>query len=393
MDDMLSQGDDRERKPRPRRLAVIAVLAVVAAVLVVTHLPHHRPAPARPPRVAITAGPSGPVLPDGLLGKALPWAATLRLPVTGPQPTWFWPATGQMVAIGGLPRDRDGYVFTRVAGGWAVQPSSAAGPGCKICAGVPVPVYFLPERASSVLLVGTADDVAPAATSGALWLTSYRPGADTGTAAGTAQEVSDTGVPLGPQVRLPAGYQVSQGTSRGLLLTPVSQRPGMTADLLWKPGATGASRMLTGVIAVSATQVAWTPPCASRCRVAIQDLATGRVTMIRLTRGSSATSGVFSPDGRFLALQVSFGSGGDGGALAMQLEVASVKAGRLTIVPGTWASSDALTGFGWPAGSDSLVAELSFTTKVQVASWRPGAGRLAVAVIRPGEGSISLITG
>ena len=57
--------------------------------------------------------------------------------------------------------------------------------------------------------------------------------------------------------------------------------------------------------------------------------------------------------------------------------------GRLTAVPGTWLSSDALISFGWPASSDSLVAELSFTTKVQLASWRPGASRLAIAVLRP----------
>ena len=62
--------------------------------------------------------------------------------------------------------------------------------------------------------------------------------------------------------------------------------------------------------------------------------------------------------------------------------------GRLTIVPGTFASSDALAGFGWPTDGDSLVAELTFTTTVQVASWHPGATRLAVAAIRPGRTQI-----
>ena len=44
----------------------------------------------------------------------------------------------------------------------------------------------------------------------------------------------------------------------------------------------------------------------------------------------------------------------------MQLDVASVASGRLTVVPGTFVSSDALAGFGWPDGSDSLVAEFNF---------------------------------
>jgi hypothetical protein len=115
--------------------------------------------------------------------------------------------------------------------------------------------------------------------------------------------------------------------------------------------------------------------------------------VIRLPSGSSAANAAFSPDGSLLALQVSAGSGGDGGALAMQLEVANAADGRLTLVPQTWASSDALVGFGWPAGSHRLVAELSFTTKLQVTSWRPGAAKLAVAVVRPRRDSGALIVG
>ena len=77
----------------------------------------------------------------------------------------------------------------------------------------------------------------------------------------------------------------------------------------------------------------------------------------------------------------------------MRLEVASVTSGRLTAVPGTFVSSDALVGFGWPANSDSLVAEFIFTTKAQLASWHPGASRLAVTVIPPGPDQASLVVG
>jgi hypothetical protein len=55
--------------------------------------------------------------------------------------------------------------------------------------------------------------------------------------------------------------------------------------------------------------------------------------------------------------------------------------------------SDALVGFGWPADSDSLVAEFSFTTKVQLASWRPGASHLAITVLRPQHSPASLVIG
>jgi hypothetical protein len=73
--------------------------------------------------------------------------------------------------------------------------------------------------------------------------------------------------------------------------------------------------------------------------------------------------------------------------------VASLPGGRLTVVPETWASSDALSGFGWPAADDSLVTKLSFVTEVQVASWYPGAGRLAVAVVRRGQAPNELVVG
>jgi hypothetical protein len=404
MRDILSQGGDRGPRRWPRRLAAVAVLAVVLTVVVVQHLPRHRTATAQPSRAAAAASrvplaASGslaaglPGEPDGIIGQTLPWERSLRLAVTGEQPAWFWPATGRVQPIGALPRERSGYVFTRIAGGWAVQPHPAAGLRCGSCAGPPLPVYFLGDRAQSVIQVGTADDVAPGAAAGAMWLTSFGAGADMRTATGTAREVSSNGAPLRPRLTLPAGYVIAQATSRGLLLAPVIQRPGMTADKLWDPAAPQAGRAFGGVLAASASEVAWTPRCTMRCRVDVLDLVTGRDTVVDLPGLSSAANAAFSPDGGLLALQVSFGSGGDGGALAMQLEVAPVATGRLTVVPGSWVSSDALVGFGWPAGSDSLVAELSFTTKVQVALWRPGAAGLAVAVIRPAQAPAALIVG
>ena len=240
--------------------------------------------------------------------------------------------------------------------------------------------------------MGLADAVAPG-TAGTLWLTSYPPDADPRTAAGMAREVSIAGRPLGPQLRLPAGYLIEQGTDRGLLLAPVTPRPGTMAYKLWDPAAPQAAAPLTAVIAASTTQIAWAPPCAARCRVQVLNLATGRQVSVELPEASSVANAAFSPDGSFLAVQVSFGDDADDGALAVQLELVSMASGRLTAVPETWVSSDALVGFGWPASSDSLVAELSFTTKVQLASWHPGASRLAIAVLRPQHSPASLVIG
>jgi hypothetical protein len=228
---------------------------------------------------------------------------------------------------------------------------------------------------------------------GTLWLTSYPPDADPRTAAGAAREVSITGRPLGPQFRLPAGYLIEQGTSRGLLLAPVAPLAGTMADKLWDPAAPRASRTFDGVIAASATQIAWAPPCVARCRMQVLNLATGRRASVELPAASSVANAAFSPDGSFLVIQVGFSDNTANGARAVQLERVSLASGRLTAVPQTWVSSDALVGFGWPAGSDSLVAEFSFTTKVQLASWRPGASRLAIVVLRPQHSPASLVIG
>ncbi len=177
---------------------------------------------------------------------------------------------------------------------------------------------------------------------------------------------------------------IDQATDRGLLLAPVGQQAGTPVDLLWDPAAVRASRRFAGVLAASPTEIAWTSRCAPSCRVQVLDLSTGRRTAITLPETGSAANGAFSPSGGFLALQVSLASTGDNGALATQLEVASVASGRLTVMPETFVSSDALVGFGWPTPGDSLVAEFIFTTKAQLASWQPGATRPAVTVIRPG---------
>jgi hypothetical protein len=401
--DILSQGEGRTSGPWPRRVTAAAVLVLVA-VAIVHYLPRSPHGTARPVRAAVTAAPLPPAVagavsgdagvaaePDGITGPTLSWPGGLRLLATGERPEWFWPATGQVVPIGGLPPQGSGYQFIRAAGGWAVQAAPGTQAVCGSCAG-PRAVYFLADHGRSVTQAGLADAVAPG-TAGALWLTSYLLGADPRTAAGTAREVSIAGRPLGPQLRLPAGYLIEQGTDRGLLLAPMTQRPGAMADKLWDPAAPRSGRTLAGVIAASATQIAWALPCVTRCRVQVLNLATGRQVSVELPEASSVAKAAFSPDGSFLAVQVGFSDDSAAGARAVQLELLSMTSGRLTTVPQTWVSSDALAGFGWPADSDSLVAELNFTTKVQLASWRPGASWPAITVLRPQHSPASLVIG
>jgi hypothetical protein len=402
MPDVLSQGGDREPSPQRRRLLAAAVVVALIAV-VIFQIASHRHSVPQSARTEITAGPVPPrpsspppvpVVPggpSGIIGQTLRWDSGLRLPVTGAQPVWFWPATGRRQVIGGLPFSTAGYSFIRIGGGWAIQPTSTGQPGCGSCDGQPSPVYFLADRAQSAARIGRADQVAPAAVPGALWLTDYPPRANLSTAAGTAQQVQVSGAPLGPPVRLAAGYEIDQATDRGLLLTPSIPRPGVTTDRLWNPAAPGGVITFAGVIAAGANGIALASRCAASCGIRMIDLVTGENHVVALPAGTSVASAAFSPDGGFLALQVSSASG-DGDA-ATQLEVASAASGRLTPVPGTGTSSDALVGFGWPSDADRLVAEFSFTVRVQVAAWRPGGTRLAVAAIRPGLSLTSVVVG
>jgi len=410
--DILSQGRERERGPRGprpwRRLALAGLAVAALAGLVVSRLPgHHAPAHhsahrSSPPLAGAQSGTDAnlPAEPAGLTGPTAAWDASLRLPLAGSEPAWFYPASGRREPIGGLPASQIGYSFSRAVGGWAVQAAPPAGTdgqlGCPACASPPLPVWFLADGASRALRAGRANLVAPGARRGTLWLTSYPPGA--AAAPGTAQLTAANGRALGPPVRLPAGYVIGAGTARGLLLAPVAgaaltSSGGTRPDLLWNPATRHVTRRLPGVIAASASRVAWQEPCPGGCRLHVLELASGWVTTIPLARGSTVPAAAFSPDGRFLALQITSPSGGDSGAAPTRLEVAGPGALRLSPVPDTSVSSDALAGFGWPGAQDRLVAELSFTTKVQVAAWKPGAPRLAVAQVRPGPHLGSVVTG
>jgi hypothetical protein len=448
--DIVSQGGDRGPSPWPRWIVAAAVLVLVAVGLAeYLTRPAHPAAPsstsARPVAdsggpVSVSARAAGP---DGITGPVTPWPSGLELPSGGTRPSWFRPASAQPPSIPGqspvsaqppsipgqspvsaqppsapgqspvsaqppsapgqspvsaqsrpirgLPPSRSGYQFTRTPGGWAVQASPGSQASCGACAGPPRPVYYLTDPASAVRRVGAAYAVAPGPTAATLWLTSYLSGDDPFTAAGRAQRVNLMGTPVGSPVRLPAGYSIVQGTDRGLLLAPTAPQPGEAFYELWVPSTGQASRVFTGVVGVSADAIAWSAPCDEDCRVRVLSLATGREISATLPGAGSVANAAFSPDGRYLALQVSYSNNGDDGALAMRLAVVSLPAGHLTIVPQTFASSDALVSFGWPAGADILVVELSFTAKVQLAAWHPGVTRLAVASLAPRQVPPSLV--
>jgi hypothetical protein len=420
MEDIISQGDDRPPAGGRRRLLIAAALVVVIALVVVEHLPggHGGSGPGSghvaggngqrsfPIRLRVEGPATLP--PTGTVGKA--WALDARLPRSGAQPAWFWPAIGRVAPILGLPSDRFGYVFIRVDGGWAIQPdppgpagcSSCTPPdpspgpaGCGDCTGPPTPVFYLTDQARRVTMVGSANLVAPAAVKGEMWLTTYPPEADLGKTPGVAQQYNGAGAAVGAPVTLPAGYGIAQGTKRGLFLVALSLDVQTSNDKLWDPATRKFVGSFDGVLAVNAAGVAYAPPCVSTCPVHVFNVRSGREVTIKMRATDAATSAVFSPDGRFLALLVSRGNGvvSDGGASAIQLEVASAATGRAAVVPHIFVSGDALAAFGWPGSRDYLVAEFNFSNTFQMAFWDPAVGDLAVANIKQSQDPAALVVG
>jgi hypothetical protein len=323
-----------------------------------------------------------------MAGWPLPRDTGLRLVLGGQRPAWLSVNTGGAEPIRGLPRRDNGYQLIRVTGGWAALPFPGNGARCGgNCAPRPLPVYYIADGSREASRLGAADFVAPAATAGAVWLVSYPAGAVMHATAGTAQEFTVSGAALGPRRRLPRGDVIDQGTAAGLLLVPELTRAGTARYRLWRPGTGWASRSFPNVIAASPHEIAWAPACTARCTLHILSLAGGPSHVIALPGRSQAYAGAFSPDGRLLALQVTARIAADGHAATTRLVVASVASGRLTAVPGATIGSGIGVEFGWQPGTGWLVADLSVQDAWQVAVWRPGKGRLYVAVTRPPEGS------
>ena len=401
--DILSFGRDREPRWRWRRwqLAVAAVgIAVALAIIFIWYRPGIRQHDARTrpgtlgPSPAAQAGPGSPTAapsplptkPTRMTGQPLPRAANLWLMLGGQSPAWLSVATGRTEPIRGLPRRGNSYQLIRIAGGWAAQPFPASNASCANCAPRPLPVYYVADGSRVASRIGFAGLTAPAATPGALWLVSYRRGADMSTAAGNAQEVSVTGATLGPRLRLPAGYTIDRGTRAGLLL--VQERAGSHQFRyeLWDPGTRRVTRSFVNLIATSPAEIAWMPGCAAGCRVHVLDLPGGRVEEIALPGRSKSYEGAFSPDGGLLALLITARTTAAGRVAAFRLVVATVASGRITAVPGTTVGSYNGVNFGWYERSHRLIADVAVDTphqpEWQIAVWRPGDARLSTALAR-----------
>lgn len=397
--DIVSFGRDRKPRRRWRRwqsaVAVVGIAAALAAVLI-WHLPglrHHsgrsRPGAVGPSPLrqggpgSLTPAPSLlPTEPTRMTGQPLSRSAGVWVLLGGHRPAWLSVGDARMEPIRGLPGSGNNYQFFRIAGGWAAQRFPVGNVACANCAPRPLPVYYVADRSPDASRIAVANFTAPAATTGALWLVSYRRGAKMRTAVGTAHEVSVTGAVLGPRLRLPPGYVIDQGTRAGLLLVQEMAGSGPVRYELWDPGTRRVTRSFENLIAANPAEVAWMPACMARCRVHVLELPGFRIEEISLPGRIKTYGGAFSPDGQLLALLVNTRMAAADRGSAFRLMVATVATRQITPVPGTTIAGQVGISFGWQPRSHRLIADVGVGNQWQIAVWRPGQARLSTALAR-----------
>ena len=359
------------RRRHRRHNALVIGAAVVAAALAVPAAVAAYGAATRstPPPTTHKTTPGPNSLPSTLRGLPLPAGTNLQvLDLTG---GWYSTRTQQTVPITGLPAPTAGlarYAFVRLDGGWAVS-SAAVTSTCQTgeCAGPPQEFYFAADGALRATPVGAGYQAASASRRGALWLVTYpRRSDDIVTTSASARLVSTAGVPLSPRYRLPAGYLISRGVGRYLLLSGTDG-----ANVLWDPRTGRTIRHFADVIAAGPDQIVWTRGCGT-CRMQVLNVTTGGSLMTPFPGSRPATlTASLSADGTLLAALLK------GGALGV-LDTAT---GGLTVIPGTAIRSPMNLTFAWLGESYRLMVTDTFNghEAIQFGYWQPGDTRLWVA--------------
>jgi hypothetical protein len=154
---------------------------------------------------------------------------------------------------------------------------------------------------------------------------------------------------------------------------------------LWDPRTGQVVRRVDNVIAVGPDQIAWNPGCRG-CQAQVLNVSTGKSMTLPIHGGQ--VSGIFSDDGRLLAMQPISGNG--------PLSVFDTETGALTVIPGTVLRFDVSMSFSWQNGGHRLIVLADpynlFSGPAQVGYWDPGDTRLRVATIQIPGGMGAVVT-
>ena len=386
---------------RPSRGQVIGTLggvALLAALVVVGRLD----APGRLGRVSTPADTTdttvGLPTPPRLRGVPLEGTGLAALLVPDPSPSavpWLLRLdSGRLAPIGGLPHGGCYLPPTRLRHGWALgrQAYKPTGQRCRQLS-APTRFYLLADGANSATRLPVTADWVIAGDHTRLWLITFlgQPDPTSNQLPPHAiQQVDLSGHPHSPRYRVPAGYAAWQDVGGGLLLLiRTGQGPANPSrGALWNPRSGRMLRRYGRVLAASGTTIAWVAaPCGPKpCPVHLSDLAAGTDLQVAVPH-ARATSGAFSPDGRYVA--VVFGGVDAAGAVTQaRVGVIDVAARRLRAVPGAvLGGRDVGWAVSWsPHGAWLLLSARVGPLTEQLAAWRPGDTVLHVPRRQPPTG-------
>jgi hypothetical protein len=380
------------RRHRRRNVLVAGAAAVVALAVAVSAAIALRSVTVTPPpsthRHAVAPAP------HKMTGLPMPTGTNLQFLVqNGQHFALFSTATLRSQPISGVPNNlADGGQVERVEGGWWVSAFRRASYCSKYeCAGPPARYYFIAYGSLTATRVGSGvvdRGLSPGDHAGELWLVSYpRKSDNMTTTSARAQLVSTSGQPLGPLYHLPAGYLIDRGVGNYLLLTRQTRPYGYA---LWNPRTRQVVRRLDNVVAASGEQIAWIPACAG-CHMQLLNASTGASVTTPVPGFATWNyNGVFSDDGRLLAVQLPDGATPNSQG-PTRLAVLNTASTALTVIQGATLSFSEWQTFGWQGASHRLVVSAgpgtdyttnAFAGPVQVAYWQPGDARLRVATVR-----------
>jgi hypothetical protein len=391
----------RMRPSRGQLIGTLGAVALLAALVVVGRLD----APGRLSRLSAPA-PAGTTetivgLPTPPRPRGVPLEGTGLAALLTPDPSpsaipgLFWLDRGRLTPIGGLPHGGCYLPPTRLPHGWALgrQVYKPTGQRCRELS-MPTRFYLLADGATRVTrLPVTADRLVADGDDTRLWLITFlgQPDPTSNQPPPQAiQQVDRTGHPHSPRYLVPAGYAAWQGVGGGLLLLiRTGQGPAdPSRGALWNPGSGRLLRRYDRVLAASGTTIAWVAAACrpTPCPVHLSDLAAGTDVQVAVPH-AGATSGAFSPDGRYVA--VVFGGVDAAGTVTQaRVGVIDVAARRLRAVPGAvLGGRDAGWAVSWsPDGAWLLLSARVGPLTEQLAAWRPGDTVLHVPRRQPPTG-------
>lgn len=240
-------------------------------------------------------------------------------------------------------------------------------------------MYFIADGVATARRLGETEWLSPGAGRGLVWLETYPRGTtNVMVAPATAKPVTSSGRQLGPAVRLPIGYNILRAVSGDLLLQPDSEAPGTVIFKLWDSRTRRVVRTFANVIAASPSQVAW--GICGGCAVHVLEPRTGISTTVSIPGRNWVYDGMFSSDGRLLAVHLSGGVTRNGYAHRTRIGVIDMRTRRLRILGGSGVGTDLREAgiLGWQGASERLIAAVTGRQVTQIASWHPGAAGLLV---------------